>query len=168
MSLSNKPELEEELKEFKSYIENRRALLEDEIEENIHQAIADAKDSLELIRENIDPKVDKIIQNKMELIDNKMENWKKDFRMVAKEEVHVNSDSLLKKTIDELETLVSEKVNSLKDDLKNSVESEFISTVSPRLKKMEENISDFRNKILIALCISGTLLAVVILLKLGE
>ena len=60
-----KVEFNTELNKLKEFVETRKTSLEEEIEETLHLAIADAKDSLELIQKNIDPKVEKIIQNKM-------------------------------------------------------------------------------------------------------
>tara|TARA_B100000686_G_scaffold344922_1_gene428474 strand:+ start:91 stop:597 length:507 start_codon:yes stop_codon:yes gene_type:complete len=168
MSLSNNPEVEKELNKLRSHIEIRKASLEDEIEETIHQALADARDSLELIRENIDPKVDKIIQDKMRLLDNKMENWKKDFRLAAKEEVQSSSADLSKKTLDCLDHVIEEKIVTLKDNLRNLIEEEVKLAFTPKFNQLKENVSSLKNKTLIALGVSAFTLLTTIVLKLIE
>ena len=168
MSLSNNPEAEKELNKLRNHIETRKASLEDEIEETIYQALADAKDSLELIRENIDPKVDKIIQDKMQLLDNKIENWKKDFRLAAKEEVQSSSADLSKKTLDCLDDVIEERIVALKDDLRNLIGEEIKLAFTPKLNQLQENVSGLKNKALIALGVSAFTLITTIVLKLTE
>tara|TARA_B100000686_G_C16649165_1_gene894538 strand:+ start:100 stop:597 length:498 start_codon:yes stop_codon:yes gene_type:complete len=156
---------EEELSKLKDYIETRKTSLEEEIEETIHQALADAKDSLELIRENIGPKVDKIIQNKMELIDKKMDNWKKDFRTAAQEEVEFGRENLYRKTLDGLNPIVEEKVNTLKEDLQKIIQEEVKTALAPGFKEIEKNIAQLRKKALIALVLSTTVLIVIAIFR---
>ena len=167
MNSPNSSQAKEEFGKLKDYIENRKALLEEEIEETIHQALADAKDSLELIRENIDPKVDKIVRDKMEFIDNKMENWKKDFRLAAHEEVRAGADNLSQKTLDGLDGVVEEKINALKEDLRKLVLEEVKTAVAPGFRQMEETTADLKNKALIALAVSALALIGVVVLKLA-
>ena len=154
-----------EMDRLKEYIDSRKVSLEEEIEGTIHQALADAKDSLELIRENIDPKVDKIVRNKMDLIDNKMENWKKDFRFAAQEEVQAGEDDLLKKILNELNTVVDEKISILKDDLRKLIQEEVKTVVAPKLEGIEAIVAEQKNKTLIALGISALAFIAVIALK---
>ena len=140
-----------EKKWLKEFIENRKTSLEEEIEEALHQAIADAKDSLELIQENIEPKVEKIIQNKMEYIDKKMENWKKDFRYAAQEEVKASSEGLSQKTLEGLDKIIEEKIKALNEELLPAIRKEIKSFVEPSLKEAAEDIQSIQGKVLITM-----------------
>ena len=146
-----KVEFNTELNKLKEFVETRKTSLEEEIEETLHLAIANAKDSLELIQKNIDPKVEKIIQNKMEYIDNKMENWKKDFRYVAQEEIKTGSEELTKKTLENLDGIIEEKKKMLKEELSLIVHEEIRNLVEPGFQKTATDIKNVKNKILMSI-----------------
>ena len=159
------PPFNAELDKLKEFIETRKASLEEEIEETLHQAIADAKDSLELVQENIEPKVEKIIQTKMEYIDNKMENWKKDFRNAAREEVKVGSEGLAQKTLEGLNAIIKEKEKALKEELLPVIREEIKNFVEPSLKKTTEDIQRVQGQILIVIGLATFVLACILILQ---
>ena len=51
------------------HVESRKEGLEEEIQEHLHESLANARDSIERIQENIAPKVEKAIHTKIEEID---------------------------------------------------------------------------------------------------
>ena len=60
------------------HVESRKEALEEEIQEHLHESLANARDSIERIQENIAPKVEKAIHAKMEEIDRKMRRLNED------------------------------------------------------------------------------------------
>ena len=61
-------ELKNKLEILTEHVESRKEALEEEIEENIHEAIGNARDCLERVQENINPKLENIIQERLDIL----------------------------------------------------------------------------------------------------
>jgi predicted nucleic acid-binding Zn-ribbon protein len=57
------------------HVESRKEGLEEEIEENLNEAIRNARDCLEKIQENIEPKLAGIIREKLDVLKVKMDRF---------------------------------------------------------------------------------------------
>ncbi len=131
-------ELKEKLDILTEHVESRKEALEEEIEESLHEAVRNGRDSLEKIQENIDPKLEKVIRVKLEEIDNKMNRWKEDNVLAVKEAVKAESPALTKAVLWELDQIIVEKVKQVKDAIMGSVEAEVNRQVGDALKEFKE------------------------------
>jgi exonuclease VII large subunit len=131
-------ELKEKLDILTEHVESRKEALEEEIEESLHEAVRNSRDSLEKIQENIDPKLEKVIRAKLEEIDKKMNRWKEDSVLAVKEEIKKESPALTKAILWELDQIIVEKVKQVKDAIMESVSEEVGRQIGDALKKHKE------------------------------
>ena len=82
-------EIQQRLDILIEHVESRKEALEEEIQEHLHESLANARDSIERIQENIAPKVEKAIHAKMEEIDRKMRRLNEDGLESVREELQV-------------------------------------------------------------------------------
>ncbi len=115
-------ELKEKLEILTEHVESRKAALEEEIEESLHEAIRNSRDCLEKIQENIDPKLEKIIQAKLEEIDNKMAILNRDGVAQVQGEIEKQIPVLSKKVLWDLDQVVVEKVRHAQKELSAELE----------------------------------------------
>ena len=80
-------EIRQRLDILAEHVESRKEALEEEIQESLHESLANARDSMERIEENIAPKVEKAIRTKMEEIDRKMVRMNEDGLEAVREEL---------------------------------------------------------------------------------
>ena len=66
-------ELKEKLTILTEHVDSRKEALEEEIEENINEAIANSRDCLERVQENINPKLESIIRERLDILKIKMD-----------------------------------------------------------------------------------------------
>lgn len=131
-------ELKEKLDILTEHVESRKEALEEEIEESLHEAVRNSRDSLEKIQENIDPKLEKVIRVKLEEIDKKMNRWKEDSLLAVKEELKKESPALTKAILWELDQIIVEKVKQVKGAIMESVSEEVNRQVDDALKEFKE------------------------------
>ena len=131
-------ELKEKLDILTEHVESRKEALEEEIEENLHEAVRNSRDSLEKIQENIDPKLEKVIRAKLEEIDKKMNRWKEDNVLAVKEALKQETPALTKAILWELDQIIVEKVKQVKDAIMESVTEEVNRQVGDALKEFKE------------------------------
>lgn len=117
-------ELGQKLEILTEHVESRKRALDEEIEESLHEAVGHARDCLEKIRENVDPKLEKIVRLKLEEIDEKIERWKNEFRSIAQEELDSRSEAFAAKILSGLEGAVSERTATARDALRESLREE--------------------------------------------
>lgn len=117
-------ELKEKLDVLTEHVASRKEALEEEIEESLHEAVRNSRDSLEKIQENIDPKLEKVIRAKLEEIDKKMNVWKEESVLAVKEEIKKESPELTKKILWDLDQIVVDKVKLVKDQVMKAVAEE--------------------------------------------
>ncbi len=131
-------ELKQKLDILTEHVESRKEALEEEIEESLHEAVRNSKDSLEKIQENIDPKLEKVIRSKLEEIDKKMNRWKEDCVLTVQEEIKKQSPALTKAVLWEIDQIIVEKVKQVKDAIMASVSEEVNRQVGDALKEFRE------------------------------
>lgn len=131
-------ELKEKLDILTEHVESRKEALEEEIEESLHEAVRNSRDSLEKIQENIDPKLEKVIRAKLEEIDKKMNRWKEDNVLAVKEALKQETPALTKAILWELDQIIVEKVKQVKDAIMESVTEEVNRQVGDALKEFKE------------------------------
>lgn len=131
-------ELKEKLDILTEHVDSRKEALEEEIEESLHEAIRNSRDSLEKIQENINPKLEKVIRAKLEEIDKKMNVWKEESVLAVKDEIKKESPALTKKILWELDQIVVEKVKLVKQQLMTSVTEEVNKGVRSAIEEFKE------------------------------
>ena len=131
-------ELRGKLDILTEHVESRKEALEEEIEESLHEAVRNSRDSLEKIQENIDPKLEKVIRAKLEEIDKKMNRWKEDSVLAVKEEIKKESPALTKAILWELDQIIVEKVKQVKGAIMESVTEEVSRQVGDALKEFKD------------------------------
>jgi exonuclease VII large subunit len=120
------------------HVESRKEALEEEIEESLHEAIRNSRDSLEKIQENIDPKLEKVIRAKLEEIDKKMNRWKEDSILAVQEEIKKEAPALAKTVIWQMDQIIVEKVKMVKEAIMESIREEVGRQVGETLKEFKQ------------------------------
>ncbi|CAI2718775.1 Eukaryotic translation initiation factor 3 110 kDa subunit [Nitrospina watsonii] len=117
-------ELREKTELLSEHVENRKQGLEEEIEESLHEAIRNARDSLEKISENIEPKLQNTIQERLDVLRQQMDDWKYDAREMVKEEIEKKSGAMNQKLLDALDARLQQKVDATLDAVKTAAQDE--------------------------------------------
>jgi len=131
-------ELKQKLDILTEHVESRKEALEEEIEESLHEAVRNSRDSLEKIQENIDPKLEKVIRAKLEEIDKKMDRWKEDNVLAVKDALKKETPVLTKAILWELDQVIVEKIKQVKGAIMESVSEEVNRQVGDALKEFKE------------------------------
>ncbi|MBT5470173.1 MAG: hypothetical protein HOK41_06180 [Nitrospina sp.] len=162
-------EIQQRLDILIEHVESRKEALEEEIQEHLHESLANARDSMELIQENIAPKVEKAIHTKMEEIDRKMRRLNEDSLEAVREELQKATPEISEKVLEDLDKLVAENtrfvkmeiLNEVKEGLKKTIENSF----SPLTEKLDRDIPVAKNSAFLSIILSAlALLGVVWLL----
>ena len=148
------------------HVESRKEALEEEIQEHLHESLANARDSIECIQENIAPKVEKAIHTKMEEIDRKMRRLNEDSLESVREELQKATPELSQRILEDLDQVIAENtrfvkmeiLTEVKKDLKKTIQS----SLTPVQEKIDQELHATKIRILIAiglaaLALSGTL-----------
>jgi len=155
-------ELKEKLDILTEHVESRKEALEEEIQESLHEAVRNSRDSLEKIQENIDPKLEKVIRAKLEEIDKKMNRWKEDNVLAVREEIKKESPALTKAILWELDQIIVDKVKQVKDAIMESVAKEAGRQVGEALKEFRKESKKNLQRVRL-LCIGFLVLSVLTL-----
>ena len=176
MSDSTNPEFEREQKQAREgfqtvseirqrldilveHVESRKEALEEEIQESLHESLANARDSMERIEENIAPKVEKAIRTKMEEIDRKMVRMNEDGLEAVREELVKATPELSKKILEDLDKLVAENTRFVKMEILNEIKEELNklvqSAIAPINDKLEKDLPASKTLSIFALVLSG-------------
>lgn len=131
-------ELREKTELLSEHVENRKQGLEEEIEESLHEAIRNARDSMEKISENIEPKLQNTIQERLDVLRQQMDEWKYDARETVKEEIGKQSDAMNKKLLDGLDGRIQEKVDGIRDELKTTIQEEIKSQIASQIETLRK------------------------------
>ena len=123
------------------HVESRKEALEEEIQEHLHESLANARDSMELIQENIAPKVEKAIHTKMEEIDRKMRRLNEDSLEAVREELKKATPEISEIILADLDKLVAENTRFIKMEILNEVKEEFKKTIQASLAPVEEKLN---------------------------
>jgi actin-like ATPase involved in cell morphogenesis len=146
MTNSNNPEfrkiseIQQRLDILIEHVESRKEALEEEIQEHLHESLANARDSMELIQENIAPKVEKAIHTKMEDIDRKMRRLNEDSLEAVREELKKATPEISQKILEDLDKLVAENTRFVKIEILNEIKEELKKTIANSLTPLNEKI----------------------------
>ena len=175
MSDSTNPEFEREQKQAREgfqtvseirqrldilveHVESRKEALEEEIQEHLHDSLANARDSMERIEENIAPKVEKAIRTKMEEIDRKMVRMNEDGLEAVREELVKATPDITKKILEDLDKLVAENTRFVKMEILNEIKEELNklvqSAIAPINDKLEKDLPASKTLSISALVLS--------------
>ena len=122
------------------HVESRKEALEEEIQEHLHESLANARDSMELIQENIAPKVEKAIRTKMEEIDRKMRRLNEDSLEAVREELEKATPKISETILADLDKLVAENTRFVKMEILNEVKEELKKTIQASLTPVEQKL----------------------------
>ena len=131
-------ELKEKTELLSEHVESRKEALEEEIEESLHEAIQNARDSLERIQENIEPKLEKIIQERLDVIRHQLDELKYEARESVRGEIDKMSDALNQKLLDALEGTVRNQVSQGMVELRAKLGDAVREEVDGSLKDIRE------------------------------
>lgn len=140
-------ELKEKTELLSEHVESRKDALEEEIEESLHEAIQNARDSLERIQENIEPKLEKIIQERLEVIRHQMDELKYDARESVRTEIDRMSDALNQKLLGALEGKIRDQVGQGMVELRAKLGDAVREEVDGSLKEIKDTTHDSLAKV---------------------
>ena len=137
-------EVQQRLDILIEHVESRKEALEEEIQEHLHESLANARDSMELIQENIAPKVEKAIHTKMEDIDRKMRRLNEDSLEAVQEELKKATPEISQKILEDLDKLVAENTRFVKIEIINEIKEDFkkmiATSLTPLNKKLDREL----------------------------
>ena len=141
-TLKTLSELKEKTELLSEHVESRKDALEEEIEESLHEAIQNARDSLERIQENIEPKLEKIIQERLDVIRHQLDEQKYEARESVRNEIDKMSDALNQKLLGALEGTVRDQVSRGMVELRAKLGDAVREEVDGSLKDIRETTQD--------------------------
>ena len=148
------------------HVESRKEALEEEIQEHLHESLANARDSMELIQENIAPKVEKAIHTKMEDIDRKMRRLNEDSLEGVREELKKATPEISQKILEDLDKLVAENTRFVKIEILNEIKEELKKTIAnsliPLNEKLDNELPVAKNSAFLAIILSALALVGVV------
>ena len=148
------------------HVESRKEALEEEIQEHLHESLANARDSMELIQENITPKVEKAIHTKMEDIDRKMRRLNEDSLEGVREELKKATPKISQKILEDLDKLVAENTRFVKIEILNEIKEELKKTIAnsliPLNEKLDNKLPVAKNSAFLAIILSALALVGVV------
>ncbi len=133
-------EIQQRLDILIEHVESRKEALEEEIQEHLHESLANARDSMELIQENIAPKVEKAIHTKMEDIDRKMRRLNEDSLEAVREELKKATPEISEKILEDLDKLVAENTRFVKIEILQEIKEELKKTIATSLTPLNEKL----------------------------
>ena len=136
-------------------MESRKEALEEEIQEHLHESLANARDSIERIQENIAPKVEKAIHAKMEEIDRKMRRLNANGLESVREELQNATPEISQKILEDLDKVIAENIRFVKmeilTEVKKDLQKTIQSTLTPLQEKIDQRLNDAKIRILISM-----------------
>ena len=135
-------EIQQRLDILIEHVESRKEALEEEIQEHLHESLANARDSMELIQENIAPKVEKAIHTKMEDIDRKMRRLNEDSLEAVREELKKATPEISQKILEDLDKLVAENTRFIKIEILNEIKEELKKAIANSLIPLNEKLDN--------------------------
>ncbi|QPJ66269.1 MAG: hypothetical protein G3M78_13045 [Candidatus Nitrohelix vancouverensis] len=124
-------DLREKMKLLEAHVSQRKEALDEEIEEKLHEAIQNGRDSLERIAENIEPKLEIHINERLEVIQKQMDRFKEDNVEAVREHLEKSRPEFMEELMEKADASLDEKLRAGHDGLKASVKLEL-------KKEMEE------------------------------
>lgn len=152
-------EIRQRLDILTEHVESRKEALEEEIQEHLHESLANARDSMERIQENIEPKVEKAIRTKMEEIDRKMVRMNEDGIEAVRQELVKATPELTQNILADLDKLVAENTRFAKMEILNEIKAELDksikSSIDPINTKIEKDLPALKTLAISALALAG-------------
>jgi hypothetical protein len=152
-------EIRQRLDILTEHVESRKEGLEEEIQEHLHESLANARDSMERIQENIEPKVEKAIRTKMEEIDRKMVRMNEGGIEAVRQELVKATPELTRNILADLDKLVAENTRFAKMEILNEVKAELDksikSSIDPINTKVEKGLPALKTLAVSALAVAG-------------
>ena len=108
-------DIKNKLEILEEHVESRKEALEEEIEENLNEAIRNARDCLEKIQENIEPKLEKIIRERLDILKVKMDRFTEEGLGALHKEIDKQTPILTQKILEEVDGLVAAKLIAARD-----------------------------------------------------
>jgi len=132
-------DLKGKLEVLTGHVEIRKEALEEEIEEKINEAIINARDCLERVQENIEPKLENIIRDRLDILKIKMDRFTDDGLNELRKEIDKQTPVLTQKVLEEVDGLVSSKLMMARNELSQSIDQKIQAEVKKVLfnDKME-------------------------------
>ena len=115
-------DLKGKLEVLTGHVETRKETLEEEIEENINEAIRNARDCLERVQENIEPKLESIIRDRLDILKIKMDRFTDEGLSELRKEIDKQTPVLTQKVLEEVDGLVSSKLMMARNELSKSID----------------------------------------------
>ena len=115
-------EIKEKLEILEEHVESRKEALEEEIEESLNEAIRNARDCLEKIQENIEPKLKKIIRERLDILKVKMDRFTEEGLDALRKEIDKQTPILTQKILEEVDGLVASKLMAARNELSQSID----------------------------------------------
>ena len=160
-------DIKDKLEILEEHVDSRKEALEEEIEENLNEAIRNARDCLEKIQENIEPKLEKIIRERLDILKVKMDRFTEEGLGALHKEIDKQTPILTQKILEEVDGLVASKLIAARDELSHSVgqkiQAEVKKTLSNDKMEMEKKYFKLCRVSFIALGFSLTALGVILL-----
>ena len=148
-------EIQQRLDILIEHVESRKEALEEEIQEHLHESLANARDSIERIQENIAPKVEKAIHAKMEEIDRKMRRLNEDGLESVREELQNATPEISQRILEDLDKVIAENIRFVKmeilTEVKKDLQKTIQSTLTPLQEKIDQRLNDAKIRILISM-----------------
>ena len=148
-------EIQQRLDILIEHVESRKEALEEEIQEHLHESLANARDSIERIQENIAPTVEKAIHAKMEEIDRKMRRLNEDGLESVREELQNATPEISQKILEDLDKVIAENIRFVKmeilTEVKKDLQKTIQSTLTPLQEKIDQRLNDAKIRILISM-----------------
>ena len=159
--------IKEKLKILTEHVESRKEALEEEIEESLNEAIRNARDCLEKIQENIEPKIENIIRERLDVLKVKMDRFTEEGLDALHKEIDKQTPIITQKILEEVDGLVVSKLIAARDDLSNSmgqkIQEEVEKTISSDKKEMGKTYGILRTVCFVSLVFSLSALGVILL-----
>ncbi len=149
-------EIRQRLDILAEHVESRKEALEEEIQEHIHESLANSRDSIERIEENIAPKVEKAIRTKLQEIDRKVALMQEESLERVQEELVKATPGITKKILDDLDKVVAENTRFVKMEILSEIKEEIGKSIQSALKPINEKLEKGASK---ALTTSALILA---------
>ena len=160
-------DIKNKLEILEEHVESRKEALEEEIEENLNEAIRNARDCLEKIQENIEPKLEKIIRERLDILKVKMDRFTEEGLGALHKEIDKQTPILTQKILEEVDGLVASKLMAARNELSKSIDQKIQAEVKKVLFnekiEMENKYAKLWRVSFIALGFSLTALGVILL-----
>ena len=115
-------DLKEKLDILTEHVESRKESLEEEIEESLHESIRNARDCLEKIQENIEPKLEGIIRERLDVLKVKMDRFTEEGLEALHKEIEKQTPILTQTILEEVDGLVASKLMAARNELSHSID----------------------------------------------